>query len=84
MLPGDAKGYGREEGNHKGSYSLRVSANYRLIVNQKEQDLSVDSLKHCGTLIIEGMQKKTIQLDYPVIILFIRERHLQRSFRTEN
>ena len=41
MLPGDAKGYGREKGNHKGSYSLCVSANYRLIaigVNAKIQE----------------------------------------------
>ena len=43
------------EGNRKGSYSLRVSANYRLIVKPKEQDLSAESLKRCDTLIIEGV-----------------------------
>ena len=34
------------EGDRKGAYSLRVSANYRLIV---------ESLKNCDTLIIEGV-----------------------------
>ena len=43
------------EGDRKGAYSLRVSANYRLIVRPKTKDLSVDSLKNCDTLIIEGV-----------------------------
>ena len=43
------------EGDRKGSYLLRVSANYRLIVKPKTKDLSVESLKNCDTLIIEGV-----------------------------
>ena len=43
------------EGDSKGSYSLRVSANYRLIVKPKAKDLSAESLKSCDTLIIEGV-----------------------------
>ena len=43
------------EGDRKGAYSLRVSANYRLIVKPKTKDLSVESLKNCDTLIIEGV-----------------------------
>ncbi len=43
------------EGEYKGSYSLRVSANYRLIVRPKAGDLSAESLKKCDTLIIEGV-----------------------------
>ena len=43
------------EGDRKGSYSLRVSANYRLIVKPKAKDLSAESLKSCDTLIIEGV-----------------------------
>ena len=43
------------EGDCKGSYSLRVSANYRLIVKPKAKDLSAESLKSCDTLIIEGV-----------------------------
>ena len=43
------------EGNRKGSYSLRVSANYRLIVRPKTKDLSAESLKSCDILIIEGV-----------------------------
>ena len=39
----------------KGSYSLRVSANYRLIVRPKSKDLSAESLKRCDTLTIEGV-----------------------------
>ena len=41
------------EGDRKGSYSLRISANYRLIVKPKAKDLSAESLKNCDTLIIE-------------------------------
>lgn len=43
------------EGDRKGAYSLRVSANYRLIVKPKTKDLSVESLKNCDTLTIEGV-----------------------------
>lgn len=42
-------------GDRKGSYSLRVSANYRLIIKPKAKDLSAESLKKCDTLIIEGV-----------------------------
>ena len=75
------------EGDRKGSYSLRVSANYRLIVKPKTKDLSTESLKSCDTLIIEGVidyhgKGKKIQLDYPVIILFIRERHWRKYLKT--
>ena len=43
------------EGDRKGSYSLRVSANYRLIIKPKTSDRSAESLKKCDTLIIEGV-----------------------------
>ena len=43
------------EENLKGAYSLRLSANYRLIITPKSQDLSAESLKNCDTLIIKGM-----------------------------
>ena len=43
------------EGDLKGSYSLRVSANYRLVVKPNAKDLSAESLKRCDTLIIEGV-----------------------------
>lgn len=43
------------EGDYKGSYSLRLSANYRLIVKPNTKDLSAESLKKCDTLIIEGV-----------------------------
>ena len=43
------------EGDRKGAYSLRVSANYRLIVKPKVKELSAESLKICDTLIIEGV-----------------------------
>ena len=42
------------ENDRKGLYSLRVSANYRLIVKPKAKDLSAESMKSCDTLIIEG------------------------------
>ena len=41
-------GIWEKEGNHKGSYSLRVSANYRLIVKPGAEDLSAESLKSCA------------------------------------
>ena len=43
------------EGDRKGTYSLRVSANFRLVVKPKAKDLSAESLKNCDTLIIEGV-----------------------------
>lgn len=43
------------EGDCKGSYSLRVSANYRFIVKPVADDLSAESMKKCDTLIIEGV-----------------------------
>ena len=43
------------DGDQKGSYSLRVSANYRLVVRPKTEDQSAESLKQCDTLIIEGV-----------------------------
>ena len=43
------------EGDRKGAYSLRISANYRLIIKPKAKDLSAESLKNCDTLIIEGV-----------------------------
>lgn len=51
-------GFGKIEslaGDLKGSYSLRVSANYRLIVKPKTNDISAESLGSCDTLIIEGV-----------------------------
>lgn len=51
-------GVGKTEslgGDRKGSYSLRISANYRLIVKPKSKDLSAESLQNCDTLIIEGV-----------------------------
>lgn len=43
------------EGNWKGSYSLRVSVNFRLIVKPKSKDRGAESLKKCDTLIIKGV-----------------------------
>lgn len=43
------------EGEDKGSYSLRVSANYRLIISPKAKNLSAESLKVCDTLFIKGV-----------------------------
>jgi proteic killer suppression protein/toxin YoeB len=42
-------------GDRKESYSLHISANYRLIVKPKSNDRSAESLKKCDTLIIEGV-----------------------------
>jgi proteic killer suppression protein/toxin YoeB len=42
-------------GDRKESYSLHVSANYRLIIKPKSKDRSAESLKKCDTLIIEGV-----------------------------
>lgn len=43
------------EGDRKGSYSLRTSANYRMVVRPWAEDLSAESLKKCDTLTIEGV-----------------------------
>lgn len=43
------------EGDLHGRYSLTVSANYRLIIRPKVQDLSAESLQKCDTVIIEGV-----------------------------
>ncbi len=43
------------EGDKKGSYSLRLTANYRIIVKPVSDDLSAESLKICDTLMIEGV-----------------------------
>ena len=43
------------DGDRKGSYSLTVSANYRLIVRPVSKDQSAEELKKCDTLIIEGV-----------------------------
>lgn len=43
------------EGDRKESYSLHVSANYRLIVRPRTKDRSAESLKKCDILIIEGV-----------------------------
>lgn len=43
------------EGDRKGSYSLRVSANYRLIVKPEAPGRSAEELNKCDTIIIEGV-----------------------------
>ena len=43
------------DGDRKGSYSLAVSANYRLIVRPVSKDQSAEALKKCDTLVIEGV-----------------------------
>ena len=43
------------EGDRKGSYSLTVSANYRLIIKPKAKDQRAESLKRCDTFVIEGV-----------------------------
>jgi plasmid maintenance system killer protein len=43
------------KGDMKGSYSLHITANYRLIIKPKADDLSSESLKACDTLIMEGV-----------------------------
>ena len=51
-------GLGKSEalsGDLKGSYSLRVSANFRLIIRPKAEGQSAESLKLCDTIIIEGV-----------------------------
>ena len=51
-------GLGKPEalsGDLKGSYSLRVSANFRLIIRPKAEGQNAESLKLCDTIIIEGV-----------------------------
>ena len=42
-------------GNLKGYYSIRLDANYRLVFKPKSNDLTVESLKNCDTVIIKGV-----------------------------
>ena len=42
-------------GNLKGSYSLRLNADYRLIIKPISVDLSAESLNNCDTVIIKGV-----------------------------
>lgn len=39
----------------KGSYSLRLTKNYRLIIKPRSDNTSAESLKICDTVIIEGV-----------------------------
>ena len=53
-----SSGIGKMEaltGDMRGSYSLRLNANYRLIVRPDTLDRSSESLSKCDTLIIEGV-----------------------------
>lgn len=43
------------EGDKKCSYSLTVSANYRLIIRPVAEDRSAETLKTCDTFVIEGV-----------------------------
>ncbi len=43
------------EGDRKGTYSLRLSANHRLIIKPQSEDLSAESLKKCDIVIIKGV-----------------------------
>lgn len=42
-------------GNLSGSFSVRITANYRLIIKPSTNDLSPDGLKTCTSVIIEGV-----------------------------
>lgn len=53
-----ASGIGKLEaldGDLKGSYSLHLTANYRLIIKPKSRDRSAEALRKCDTIIIEGV-----------------------------
>lgn len=41
--------------NMKGSYSIHLTKNYRLVFKPKSEDLSPESLKKCDTTIFEGV-----------------------------
>lgn len=43
------------KGDRKGTYSLTISANYRIIICPKAKDQSAESLKRCDTFIIKGV-----------------------------
>lgn len=40
-----------------GCYALSVSANYRLIIQPKSEDLSPESLKKCDTIVVKGVEE---------------------------
>lgn len=70
-------GLGRMEsllGDMHGDYSLRTTANYRIIVTPKSIERSAEALKKCDTLIIKGVidymekQAKSIGLSRDLII----------------
>lgn len=42
-------------GDRAGSYSLRLTANYRLIITPDTDDYSPEALKKCDTFIIKGV-----------------------------
>ncbi len=42
-------------GNFKGLYSIRLSANFRLIIYPKSKDLTKSSLEKCDTVIVKGV-----------------------------
>lgn len=42
-------------GDKEGSYSLRLTANYRLIVAPNTENRSVEGLRNCDTIIIRGV-----------------------------
>ena len=51
-------GFGKIEslsGNLKGYFSIRLDANYRLVIRPKSSDLTVETLKKCDTVIIKGV-----------------------------
>jgi proteic killer suppression protein/toxin YoeB len=53
-----SSGFGKMEslaGDMHGDYSIRVTANYRLIVSPKSSNRSAEALKRCDTLIIKGV-----------------------------
>ncbi len=43
-------------GNHQGEYGIRVTANERLIVEPVCENLSIEMLKICDTIIIKGVE----------------------------
>lgn len=42
-------------GNLKGCFSIRLNANFRLVIKPKSYDLSAESLNNCDTVIIKGV-----------------------------
>ncbi len=43
-------------GNHQGEYGIHVTANERLIIEPVCDDLSIETLKLCDTIIIKGVE----------------------------